>query len=186
MDSDRIRWDERYADHDLAVPRVPEVLEAHPALVDELPAAGRALDIACGTGAQALWLAGRGFDVVALDVSVRAIELAVAAATAHGLDGRIDARVHDADHGFPGDLGRFDVVVCQRFRDPSLYRSIVDALTPGGIGIVTVLSAAGLDGEPGEFHAPRGELGGAFAGPAAEILLDEEGDGVASIVVRRR
>jgi SAM-dependent methyltransferase len=40
--------------------------------------AGRALEIGCGTGTNALWLAGRGFDVLGVDLSPLAIERALA------------------------------------------------------------------------------------------------------------
>lgn len=186
MDSDRARWDERYAGHDLASPAAPEALADDDARAVSVPTAGRALDIACGAGAQTLWLAERGLDVVALDVSPRAIELTTAAATAAARSGQVDARVHDADSGLPDDVGPFDVVVCQRFRDTSLYLPIIEALSPGGIGIVTVLSAVGLDGEPGPFHAPAGELREAFSTGATDVLIDRERHGVASIVFRRR
>ncbi len=185
MESDGTRWDDRYADHRPAAPAPPEVLEGDDGLTGRLPSDGRALDVACGTGAQSLWLAGRDLDVVALDVSTRAVELTRTAAAAAGLADRIEARVHDLDDGLPDDLGRFDVVVCQRFRDPRLYGAIADALQPGGIAIVTVLSAVGLEGEPGPFHAPAGELRAAFTSPALEMLVDREAAGVASVVVQR-
>jgi SAM-dependent methyltransferase len=166
--------------------KAPEALDDHDDLVHRLPRSGRALDVACGAGAQTLWLAHRGLTVVALDVSPVAIGLTEAAAIAAGLGEVIDARVCDLDCGLPADLGHFDVVVCQRFRGRSLYEQIFAALTPGGIAIVTVLSSVGVAGEPGEFHAPGGELVGAFDRPDADTLVSREADGIASIVVRRR
>ena len=94
--------------------------------------------------------------------------------------------MHDLDDGLPAGLGRFDVIVCQRFRDPRLYGAIAVALQPGGIAIVTVLSAVGLDGEPGPFHAPAGELPAAFSSCSLDVLVDREADGLASVVARRR
>ncbi len=184
MEADRTRWDERYAEHDLAEPVAPEALEGRPDLAARIPSFGRALDVACGTGSTTLWLAERGLDVTALDVSPRAIDLAARAAAVAGRVNRVDARVHDLDDGLPSDTGTFDVVVCQRFRDRRLYRALVDALAPGGIGIVTVLSAVGTE-QPGEFHAPADELSRAFAVDEVEMLLDREGDGVASVVFRK-
>lgn len=197
MDSGRARWDERHTARGRAEPTAPEALAGRDDLAALLPDAGRALDIACGVGGQTLWLAGRGLQVVALDVSPAAIRLTTEAAAAHGLAGRVDAVVHDLDGGLPVDLGRFDVVVCQRFRDTALYAPIVQLLAPGGLAIVTVLSAVGLDGEPRRFHAPPGELRAAFAAAAdapldapldvlLDVLLDVEAHGLASIVFRRR
>src|SRR5690606_12532387 len=41
---------------------------------------GRALEVGCGTGTNAVWLAGQGFDVVGVDIADRAIEMAHARA----------------------------------------------------------------------------------------------------------
>lgn len=48
---------------------------------------GRALDIGCGTGTHAVWLASRGFDVLGVDVAPRAVERAEARAAATSTDG---------------------------------------------------------------------------------------------------
>ena len=61
MDADRKRWDERWAAAPNSVAATPpDVISAHPELLDVIPTAGLALDIACGLGAQTLWLAERG------------------------------------------------------------------------------------------------------------------------------
>lgn len=185
VDHDATRWDERYRTVDAIVPRMPEAIERDDALQRLVPRAGRAVDVACGPGAQALWSALRGLDVVALDVSRVAIDLLADAATRLGVADRIDARVTDLDDGLPEDLTGLDLVVCQRFRDPRLYAAVVDRLRPGGLAIVTVLSEVGCD-DPGAFHAVAGELSSAFTTPETEILHHHEGGGLASIVVRRR
>ena len=189
MDADRTRWDERHSGRPTARPARPEAITDRPAILEEVPTAGRALDLACGTGAVTLWLAERGLDVVAVDVSPVAIDLAARAADELALGERVTARVVDLDDGI-GEAIRggapYDVVVCQRFRDRRLYAPIVDLLVPGGLAIVTVLSTVGLDGEPGDFHAAPGELTAAFGDLDVDVLLDREGDGLASIVVRRR
>ena len=51
-------------------PELVELLRQHPGSV------GRALEIGCGTGTNALWLAAQGFDVHAIDVAPLAIERA--------------------------------------------------------------------------------------------------------------
>ena len=181
--SDADRWDRRYADARVPTPEAPDALAG---LDVEVPRSGRAVDVACGTGAQTLWLAERGLNVVALDVSPRAIEVLAAAVQSRRLSPRVETRTLSLHDGLPGDLRDLDVLVCQRFRDPVLYIPFVSAVRPGGIGIVTVLSTVGPDGEPGPFHAPPGELSAAFDRHDTEMLLDVEADGLASVVFRRR
>lgn len=180
---DAERWDRRHADAGPAVAAPPDALVAS-GLADEVPVAGRALDVACGAGAQAVWLATRGLDVVAVDASAVAIDLVRRAADAAGVAPRVDARVVDLDHGVPVELRAFDVVVCQRFRAVHLYDCFVERLRPGGLAVVTVLSSTGAT-SPGPFHAPSGELRSAFLRPDAELLFHHEADGQESVVVRR-
>ncbi|HVH21860.1 MAG TPA: methyltransferase domain-containing protein, partial [Pseudonocardia sp.] len=77
---DRSRWDARHAAvvDDVSMP--PDELRGRTEL---LPAGGRALDVACGRGAVAVWLAGRGFTVDAVDVSPVALAAAAALAGRH-------------------------------------------------------------------------------------------------------
>ena len=60
MERDRERWDERYAGRPLAHAAPPDALSGDDELLSLVPTAGRAADIACGVGAQTLWLARRG------------------------------------------------------------------------------------------------------------------------------
>ena len=148
---------------------------------------GRCLDVACGLGEQSLWAAHQGFDVVALDSSGVAITALNSAALSAGVRDRIDSRVVDLDDGFPMELtDAFALVICQRFRDPELYEPLVYALESGGVIVVTVLSQVGLDGEPGPFHAPPGDLVCAFRQFDVDILRSVELDGEATLVARRR
>lgn len=181
MDEDATRWDERYADRGLPTPAPPDAFAGR---LDLVPGEGRALDIASGLGAQALWLAQRGLDVTALDVSPVAVDLLRRGAFDAGLG--VDTRVVDLDAGLPAHLGRFDVIVCQRFRQPALYGPIVDHLTDRGVAAITVLSQAGLEGTGGPFHAPPGELIAAFDRPDVDVIHHTEADGAATIVLRRR
>ncbi len=183
MHDDATRWDDRYRSAPPPGPLAPEAVDARPELLGLLPDTGVAIDIACGLGSQSLWLAQRGLKVVALDVSPIAIDVLRAAADAAGLADRIDARVTDLDIGLPADPPTADLIVCQRFRQPSIYAQIADRLVVGGIAIVTVLSEVGAV-SPGPFHAPPGELAAAF--DALDILAASEGEGVATIVARRR
>lgn len=187
-DADRQRWDERYsnAPDDTVRPTAPERLGP---VLDHVPSTGRALDVACGTGAQSLWAAERGLSVTSLDVSPVAVDRLRTAADAAGLARRVDARVADLDAGLPDDLagspGEFDLVLVQRFRAPHLDAQLVDRLAPGGVLVVSVLSEVGATGDVGPFHAPPGDLDARFGRFGLEELLAEEADGLATIVLRR-
>ena len=183
MDTDRMRWDERwFAMPDSVAATAPDVVSAHPELLDVISTSGLALDIACGLGAQALWLAERGLTVTALDVSSVAIDRLILAAQPHRH--QFHAKVWDTDEGLPPALTNLAVIVCQRYRSPALYGEFVSRLKVGGVLILTVLSAVGLTGEPGAFHAPAGELIEAFDRDGVDVLLHDETNGQASIVVR--
>ncbi len=184
--SDAERWDARWAALDGTTAVVPpDVLVDHD-LIELVPTAGRALDVACGRGGQARWLAQRGLDVLAIDVSAHAIRLLLAdAAGDPPTTGALDAWVHDLDAGLPTAASDVDVIVCQRFRGTALYGSLVEALRPGGLVVLTVLSQVGA-ATPGQFHAPSGELTDAFSALDVDVILHSEADGQASIVARRR
>jgi len=185
VDDDAERWDGRYASAPPVEARSPEVIARWPDLAALLPTNGRCIDVASGPGAITLWLAERGLDVTALDISGVAISQLDAAAAASGWADRVDARTVDLDDGFPDDLGELDLIVCQRFRDPLLYPVMIDRLRSGGLAVVTVLSSVAVD-DPGPFHAPSGELRAAFTTDRCEILHHREGDGLAHVVARRR
>lgn len=172
--SDRARWDARHAavSGSVTAPAPPDALRGREHL---LPAPRRALDVACGRGAVAAWLAGRGFAVDAVDVSP--VALAAGAALAPG----VRWLEHDLTTGLPATCtGPYEVVVCQRYRDPALYPALAAALTPGGLLVLTVLSQVGDTGGP--FRAAPGELAAAF--PGLEHLAHEEGDGSATLLAR--
>lgn len=185
MDDDAKRWDQRYESAPQVEARSPEVIARWPELQALLPTGGRCVDVASGPGAITLWLASRGLDVTALDISGVAVSHLDAAVAAGGSADRVDARTVDLDDGFPDDLHDIDLIVCQRFRDPLLYPVMIDRLRLGGLAVVTVLSSVGVD-DPGPFHAQSGELRAAFTTDRCEILHHYEGDGLAHVVARRR
>lgn len=156
-----------------------------PDLEGLIPDSGRALDIACGRGAQTVWLAQRGLDVVALDVSDVAITLTKAAAETSGVIPCVDASRRDLGGGLPTDLGTFEIIICQRFRSEAVLESIPAHLCKGGTAFITTLSVVGLDREPGEHHAMPGELNETFSGANVNIVWHHEGNGVAAIAIRR-
>jgi SAM-dependent methyltransferase len=115
------------------------------------PGGRRALDLACGDGRNALFLAQLGFDVVAVDVSDVAINALRKAAVNRGL--AVDARRVDLeDEALPGD--RYDVIVQINYLQRDLFGSLARALTSGGILIVETVTRAHVE-ELGKSFDPR-------------------------------
>ena len=79
-------------------------------------APGRALDVGCGEGADAIWLAGKGWRVTAVDVSRTALERGARAAGEAGVGELIAWQWHDLGEAFPG--GAFDLVSLQYLHPP--------------------------------------------------------------------
>ncbi len=128
MDNDTLRakWDRRYRGaEDFGSPA--EVLVANQHL---LPAAGKALDLACGLGASALLLARLGLETTAWDLSPVAIGRLAATAKAEGLP--LQASVRDVERT-PFPAAAFDVIVVRRFLERRLCPAIAEALRPGGL-----------------------------------------------------
>jgi 2-polyprenyl-3-methyl-5-hydroxy-6-metoxy-1,4-benzoquinol methylase len=178
-DEDRRRWDERYADADRAPaePRLPETFAPAEHL---FPLEGRALEIACGRGEMSVWLAKRGMNVLGVDVSTVALDLARQLASRIGVADRCQFEVWDLDEGLLPGLP-VDLVICHMFWQPRLDRLMVARLRPGGVLAMATLSE--VDAEPGRFRARPGELREAFA--ELEILAEGEGDGVAHFIGRK-
>ncbi|QNI07030.1 class I SAM-dependent methyltransferase [Mycobacterium kubicae] len=175
---DRRRWDQRYARSGPPAGAVepPSFLAAH---ADRVPTAGQALDLACGQGHAAVWLARRGLHVVGLDVSAVAIDQARKLARDNAVDDRCRFCVVDLDDGLPPGSPAA-MIVCNLFRDRRLDRAVIGRLAPGGVLAISALSQVG--GRPGPFRAVPGELPGAFA--ELEILATHEADGRAWLLAR--
>jgi SAM-dependent methyltransferase len=180
-DEDRRRWDERYATQgppSVSAVEPPGILGRH---ADLFPTGGRALDLACGQGLVAVWLARRGLDVWGLDVSPVAIDQARDLARRGGVDDRCRFDVADLDDGLPAGPP-VDVILCHKFRDRRLGRAIIERLAPGGLLAIAVLSEVGA--APGPFRAAPGELAAAFAG--LDQVAAGEGEGRAWLLARAR
>jgi SAM-dependent methyltransferase len=81
-------------------------------------APGRALDLACGEGGDALWLAGRGWQVTAVDFAASALQRGAAQAEATGLADRITWLQADLGAGWQPP-GTFDLVTMQFLHTPA-------------------------------------------------------------------
>lgn len=95
---------------------------------------GRALDLGCGEGGDAIWLASRGWSVVATDVSRVALDRA--REDAGELSNHIDFQQHDLERSFPE--GQFDLVSAQFLHAKipldrvGVLKRAADAVAPGG------------------------------------------------------
>ena len=107
---------------------------------------GRALDLGCGEGADALWLAERGWHVTAADISQTALDRAASDAVGRHVADRIDFQRHDLTESFPD--GAFDLVSAQFLHSTvpmdraKLLRRAADAVAPGGTLLVVDHAAA--------------------------------------------
>jgi 2-polyprenyl-3-methyl-5-hydroxy-6-metoxy-1,4-benzoquinol methylase len=93
---------------------------------------GTALDIACGKGRNALFLAARGFDVTGLDISVVALEEARRRALARSLS--ITWQQADLEQ-IQLPQGRYDLIINFNYLQRSLIPQIHSALKTGGHAI---------------------------------------------------
>jgi SAM-dependent methyltransferase len=125
-EEERQKWDRRYAEGEYRPRTWPApFLETW---IDRLPA-GRALDVACGIGRNALRLAEAGYQVEAVDISASAVAMARAEADGRGLE--VEWRVVDLDDA---NLARscYDVITVIRYVNRRLWPQLIAALAPGG------------------------------------------------------
>ena len=130
-------WEQHYAERDRiwsgrANVRLMEVAASLPP--------GRALDLGCGEGSDAMWLAEHGWQVTAIDISQTALDRAAADARARNVADRIDFARHDLPDTFPE--GVFDLVSAQFLHSmadmdrPRLLRLGADAVAAGGLLLI--------------------------------------------------
>ena len=115
------------------------------AIVDDLPA-GRALDLGCGEGGDAVWLAGRGWRVVGADVSQTALDRATVLAVERGVSDLITFERHDFAESAPA--GPFDLVSASFLHSPvamdraAILRRAAAEVAPGGVLVIVDHGAA--------------------------------------------
>ena len=153
--ADRAKWNQRYREGAYQSRTHPSAFLEE--CVPVLPPPCRALDLACGTGRNAVYLAGLGFTVDAVDISAEA--LAIGRARAAALP--ICWLEHDLDAGFAPDAS-YDVIVNIRFVNLTLLESLLPSLRPNGVLIVEQHLATSRDGIIGPknpaFRVAPGEL----------------------------
>ncbi len=166
--SDQDRWDSKYLAMGLVEsPPVSFLSDAH------LPEPGRALEIAGGTGRNAVWLTERGWEVTVCDVSPVGLDLARQRAA----DAGMIIRTAQVDLGRESPpRGPWDLVVCTFYLQRSLFSKFSDLLTPNGCLMVVHPTAKNLErhNRPSRrFLLADGELPGLIEG--LRILHYEEG-----------
>lgn len=130
-------WEEHYAARDRIWSGRVNVQFAE--IVGDLPP-GRALDLGCGEGADAVWLAERGWEVVAVDISDTALARAREAARDRGVADKIEFVALDLSEGFPA--GEYDLISAQFLHSKvpldrqSILKQALGALRPDGLLVI--------------------------------------------------
>ena len=142
-----------------------------------LPGGGLALDVACGRGRNAMWLAGQGFSTTGIDRDAAVVAALNVRAAREGLPLRAVAL--DLERVPPPSLGDdgFDVIVVTHYLHRPLFPSLLGALRPGGTLVYeTFLRAQAARGRPTnpDFLLEPGELRRLVA--PLDILDWREGD----------
>jgi tellurite methyltransferase len=100
--------------------------------VAEMLSPGRALDLACGAGRNALYLAGLGWRVVAVDSSPTAIRILRERAAEKGL--AVEAHLADLEAGaFPINPAAYDLICDFFYLQRNLFPQIREGVRPGGV-----------------------------------------------------
>jgi tellurite methyltransferase len=165
------KWEERYrtrerAREDFASEPVPLL-----ARIAGLLPPGRALDLACGTGRNAIWLAQRGWQVTAVDGAPAAVETVRRRAREGGVF--VDAQVADLEKWeFSIAPASWELICISYYLQRDLFEPAKIGLVPGGV-IVCLVHIPEGDEQPTGHRLGRGELAQYFSG--WEILHHFEG-----------
>jgi len=163
------KWNDRYQ-QSASAPRPCRVLQENQHL---LPGSGTALDLACGRGGNAYFLATHGLETSAWDISDVAI--AQVRQTAQQRDVTIHADVRDVTANPPAPTS-FDVIVVSRFLDRRLTSALIAALkTDGRLYYQTFIKQApeAMGPKEGQFRLDTQELLNMFR-PLRLLVYREE------------
>ena len=164
-------WEERYRSRerpaeDFATDPVPLLART----AEKMPP-GRALDLACGTGRNAAWLARQGWSVTAVDGARTAIEILRRRAQENGL--AVNAKVADLERWeFQIEPSAWDLICICYYLQRDLFEAAKSGLAPAGV-LLAIVHIAGPGEQPTGHRLGPGELAEYFRG--WEILHHYEG-----------
>ncbi len=137
----RQKWDRIYSKANLSAQPAPsEVLQQFAHL---LPSSGSALDVACGLGGNALFLAERNFAVTAVDIS------AVAIKQVEQQQPDVTTRCEPVVHTLADGVGSYDVIVVSHYLDRSNCELLVNALRAEGVLFYQTFTEAKVNRDAG-------------------------------------
>jgi len=173
MDTDKIKWNQRFASQETYLGKRPSPLLAREIEeIRRLVPGKRALDIACGEGRNSIFLAQHGFLVTGLDISDVGLGKARLRAAEAGL--QVDFQQVDLE-GYRFRK-QFDLIINFNFLLRELIPEELRALSPGGLLIIdTIMESPELSASHNPAYLLRqGELRRIFQGVEGEILFSEE------------
>ncbi|WP_292663024.1 methyltransferase domain-containing protein [Nitratifractor sp.] len=131
---DREKWDRKYRENPVLSDERPPCrwLEEY---IPEEHENSIALDVACGTGRNTLWLARHGWYVDAVDISSVALDILKERAEQEDLNERIASRLADLDR-FEAPRSDYDLIVKTNYLDRPLIADLQTRVRPGGYFIV--------------------------------------------------
>jgi len=92
---------------------------------------GQVLDVAMGTGANAVYLARMGFEVEGVDISAEAVNTALELARKSGVN--LKARLADLESNYRIRESSYDIIICFKYLQRSLIQQLKDGLRTGGM-----------------------------------------------------
>ena len=137
-EADREKWDAKY--------RTGDYGQGDPAWLkhfeEDVPQGGNALDVAAGSGRISVFLARRGFRVLAVDISPVGLALARETAADEGVN--IETRQMDLERE-PFPEGPFDLIACFHYRQRTLFPLISAQVAPGGVVVAELATIKNLE-----------------------------------------
>jgi 2-polyprenyl-3-methyl-5-hydroxy-6-metoxy-1,4-benzoquinol methylase len=135
----QVKWDKRYQDK-ADTPKSPSAPQYLQRNWNSLRP-GRVLDLAAGDGAVSLYLADKGFDVSAVDISSVGLSLLNKNMKGQGYEVSTSAMDLESDETDLSSLGLFDSIVISRYKPIDLlWPKLIDLLKPEGTLLITTFN----------------------------------------------